>query len=86
MHLGEGHSLNWHRGTPKPLWMPYNTLIHTETPLMDFPKNFPDVNRVEVISNDGEEFVWDVWDECSKVRVSLHNNGKTLKIFLVKEN
>jgi hypothetical protein len=53
---------------------------------MDFPKNFSDVNRVEVISNDGEEFVWDVWDECSKVRVSLHNNGKTLKIFLVKEN
>ena len=49
-------------------------------------QKYPDVNRVEIISNDGEEFVWDVWDECSKVRVSLHNNGKTLKIFLVKEN
>ena len=49
---------------------------------MDFPKNFPDVNRVEVISSEGEEIFWDSWDECSKVQVSIHNDGKTLKVFL----
>ena len=45
-------------------------------------QKYPNVNRVEVISSEGEEFVWDVWDECSKVQVSIHNDGKTLKLFL----
>ena len=45
-------------------------------------QKYPDVNRVEVISSEGEEFVWDVWEECSKVQVSIHNDGKTLKVFL----
>jgi hypothetical protein len=22
--------MNWHKNPPKPLWMPYNTLIHTK--------------------------------------------------------
>jgi hypothetical protein len=52
----------------------------------DLLKHYPDVNRVELISNDGEEFVWDIWDECSKVHISLKNDGKTLKLFLVKED
>jgi hypothetical protein len=55
----------------------------TDTPL-DFPKNFPDVNRIEVISSEGEEYFWDVYDECSNVRVNILNDGKTLKVFLVK--
>ena len=45
-------------------------------------QKYPNVNRVEVISSEGEEFVWDVWEECSKVQVSIHNDGKTLKVFL----
>ena len=45
-------------------------------------QKYPDINRIEVISNDGGECVWDVWDECSKVQVSIHNDGKTLKVFL----
>ena len=44
----------------------------------------PDVNRIEVISSEGEEFFWDVYDECSNVNVSFQNDGKTLKVFLVK--
>jgi hypothetical protein len=51
---------------------------------MDLPKNFPDVNRIEVISSEGEEYFWDVYDECSNVRVNILNEGKTLKVFLVK--
>jgi hypothetical protein len=49
-------------------------------------QKYPNVNRVEVISSEGEEIFWDSWDECSKVQVSIHNDGKTLKVFLVKEN
>jgi hypothetical protein len=52
----------------------------------DLLMHYPDVNRVELILNDGGEFVWDLWDECSKVHISLKNDGKTLKVFLVKEN
>ena len=49
-------------------------------------RKYPNVNRVEVISNDDGDLFWDEWDECSKVQVSFHNDGKTLKVFLVKEN
>ena len=48
-------------------------------------QKYPDVNRVEVISNDDGDLFWDSWDEweeCSKVQVSIHNDGKTLKVFL----
>ena len=45
-------------------------------------QKYPNVNRVEVISSEGEKIFWDVWDECSKVQVSIHNDGKTLKVFL----
>ena len=49
-------------------------------------QKYPNVNRVEVISSEisseGEEIFWDSWDECSKVQVSIHNDGKTLKLFL----
>ena len=53
-----------------------------KTEMTENIQKYPDVNRVEVISSEGEEFVWDVWDECSKVQVSIHNDGKTLKVFL----
>jgi hypothetical protein len=72
--------------------------VHNENELVDYMQKFkdiikkgkmteniqkyPDVNRVEVISSEGEEFFWDEWDECSKVQVSFHNDGKTLKVFL----
>lgn len=46
----------------------------------------PEVNRIEVISSEGEEFFWDVYDECSNVNVSFQNDGKTFKVFLVKGN
>ena len=49
-------------------------------------QKYPNVNRVEVISSEisseGEEIFWDSWDECSEVQVSIHNDGKTLKLFL----
>jgi hypothetical protein len=53
---------------------------------MDFPNKLPEVNRIEVISSEGEEYFWDVYDECSNVRVNILNEGKTLKVFLVKGN
>ena len=53
---------------------------------MDFPNKLPEVNRIEVISSEGEEYFWDVYDECSNVQVNILNEGKTLKVFLVKGN
>jgi hypothetical protein len=53
-----------------------------QTEMTENIQKYPDVNRVEVISSEGEEFFWDEWDECSKVQVSFHNDGKTLKVFL----
>jgi hypothetical protein len=48
-------------------------------------QEYPTVNRVEVISSEGEKIIWDVWDECSNVQVSFQNYGETLKVFFIKE-
>jgi len=45
----------------------------------DFLKNYPEVTRVEVITNEGWEFVR---YECSNVQVSLQDDGQTIKVFL----
>jgi hypothetical protein len=45
----------------------------------DLLRDYPDVTRVEVITNDGREFVR---YECSDVQVSLQDHGQTLKVFL----
>ena len=45
----------------------------------DFLKNYPEVTRVEVITNNGREFVR---YECSDVQVSLQDDGQTIKVFL----
>ena len=63
------------------LRMPFTNSSRT-TEMTENIQKYPNVNRVEIISSEGEEFVWDVWDECSKVQVSIHNDGKTLKVFL----
>jgi small nuclear ribonucleoprotein (snRNP)-like protein len=50
-----------------------------QMPNGDFLKNYPGVTRVEVITNDGREFVR---YECSTVQVSLQDDGRTLKVSL----
>ncbi len=45
----------------------------------DFLKNYPEVTRVEVVTNNGRELVR---YECSNVQVSLQDNGQTIKVFL----
>jgi len=50
-----------------------------QQPNGDFIKQYPDVTRVEVIGNDGREFVH---YGCSNVKVSLQDNGRTIKVFL----
>ena len=45
----------------------------------DFIKSYPDVTRVEVITNNGREYVR---YECSNVQVSLQDDGQTIKVFL----
>jgi len=50
-----------------------------EAPNGDYIKNYPLINRVEVITNNGREFVR---YECSNVQVSEQDDGKTLKVFL----
>ena len=45
----------------------------------DFLKNYPEVTRVEVITNNGREFVR---YKCSNVQVSLQDDGQTIKVFL----
>jgi len=50
-----------------------------EMPNGDFLRNYPEVTRVEVITNNGPEFVQ---YECSNVQVSLQDDGQTVKVFL----
>jgi len=50
-----------------------------QAPNGDFLKNYPDVTRVEVITDEGREFVR---YECSNVQVSLQDDGQTIKVFL----
>ena len=50
-----------------------------EAPNGDYIKNYPLINRVEVISSNGREFVR---YECSNVQVSEQDEGRTLKVFL----
>lgn len=45
----------------------------------DFLYNYPQVTRVEVITNNGREFVR---YKCSNVQVSLQDDGQTIKVFL----
>ena len=45
----------------------------------DFLYSYPQVTRVEVISNNGRELVR---YECSNVQVSLQDDGQTIKVFL----
>jgi len=50
-----------------------------QLPNGDFLKNHPEVTRVEVITNNGREYVQ---YECSNVQVSLQDDGQTIKVFL----
>lgn len=50
-----------------------------QMPNGDFLKNHSGVTRVEVITNDGREFVR---YGCSNVQVSLQDDGRTLKVSL----
>ena len=50
-----------------------------QLPNGDFLKSYPEVTRVEVITNNGREFVR---YECSNVQVSLQDDGQTIKVFL----
>jgi hypothetical protein len=53
-----------------------------QQPNGDFLRNFPNVTRVEVITDDGREFVR---YGCSNVQVSLQDDGRTVKVFLKQE-
>ena len=44
---------------------------------------FPDVNRVEVIDENGRSYVKYF---CNNVKMCLQDDGHTLKLFLDKEN
>ena len=50
-----------------------------EMPNGDFLRNYPEVTRVEIITNNGREFVQ---YECSNVQVSLQDDNQTIKVFL----
>ena len=45
----------------------------------DYIKNYPLINRVEVIGKNGREFVQ---YDCSNVQISEQDDGRTLKVFL----
>ena len=47
-----------------------------QQPNGDFLKNYPEVTRVEVITNNGREYVQ---YECSNVQVSLQDDGQSLR-------
>jgi hypothetical protein len=53
-----------------------------QAPNGDFLRNYPNVTRVEVITNGGREFVR---YDCRNVQVSLQDDGRTIKVFLNQE-
>jgi hypothetical protein len=53
--------------------------VDYEAPNGDYIKSYPLINRVEVISKNGREYVQ---YDCSHVQVSEQDDGRTLKIFL----
>ena len=53
-----------------------------QAPNGDFLRNYPEVTRVEVITDDGREFVR---YDCHSVQLSLQDGGRTLKVFLKQE-
>jgi len=53
--------------------------MNIQMPNGDFLKNYPEVTRVEVVTNNGRELVR---YECSNVQVSLQDDGQTIKVFL----
>lgn len=52
---------------------------NVQLPNGDFLNHYPKTTRVEVITNNGREFVR---HECSNVGISLQDNGQTIKVFL----
>ena len=50
-----------------------------QLPNGDFLKSYPKVTRVELITNWGREIVE---LGCSNVKVSLQDDGRTIKVFL----
>lgn len=50
-----------------------------QLPNGDFLKSYPEVTRVELITNWGREIVE---LGCSNVKMSLQDDGRTIKIFL----
>jgi hypothetical protein len=50
-----------------------------EAPNGDYIKNYPLINRVEVIGKNGREYVQ---YDCSNVQVSEQDDKRTLKVFL----
>jgi hypothetical protein len=50
-----------------------------QMPNGDFLYSYPQVTRVEVVTNNGRELVR---YECSDVQVSLQDDGQTIKVFL----
>jgi len=54
-------------------------LHNLQLPNGDFLQSYPQVTRVEVITDNGRELVR---YECSDVQVSLQDDGQTIKVFL----
>ena len=54
-------------------------MANLQMPNGDFIYGYPQVTRVEVITNNGRELVR---YECSNVQVSLQDDGQTIKVFL----
>ena len=53
-----------------------------QQPNGDFLTNYPEVTRVEVVTDNGREFVQ---HDCTNVQVSLQDDGSTIKVFLKQE-
>ena len=50
-----------------------------QLPNGDFLKSYPEVTRVELITNWGREIAL---LDCSNVKMSLQDDGRTIKVFL----
>jgi hypothetical protein len=54
-----------------------------QLPNGDFLKSYPEVTRVELITNWGREVVK---IGCSSVKVSLQDDGRTIKVFMNEQD
>lgn len=74
------HDDNWSEIAARKLFNTYDIYLKT----LDYSSLLPLINRVEVIDVNGR--VYTDWKKENKVEISFQDEGRTLKVFITKNN